>query len=40
MESAHSTSTDSVSDVPHDKEMNGGVSPKDQSLEKKYSIDR
>lgn len=40
MESAHSTSTDSVSDVPHDKEMNGGVSPKDQSLETKYSIDR
>ena len=40
MESAHSTSTDSVSDVPHNKEMNGGVSPKDKSLEMKYSKDR
>ena len=40
MESAHSTSTDSVSDVPRDKEMNGNVTPKNQSLERKYSIDR
>lgn len=40
MESRHSTSTDSVSDVQHDKEMNGGVSPKDKSLERKYNVDR
>lgn len=40
MESPHSTSTDSVSDIPHDKEMNGGVSPKDKSLERKYNVDR
>ena len=40
MEIAHSTSTtDRVSDVPHDKEMNGGVSPKEKSLERKYNID-
>lgn len=40
MESAHNTSTDSVSYVPQDKEMNGGVSPKDKSLERKHSKDR
>lgn len=40
MESPHSTSTDSASDIPHDKEMNGGVSPKDKSLERKYNVDR
>lgn len=40
LESPRSTSTDSVSYVPHDKDMNGGVSPKEMSLERKFSIDR
>ena len=40
MERAHSTSTDGVSDVQHDKAMNGGLSPTDKSLERKYSVDR
>ena len=40
LESPHGTSTDSVSDAPHDKDMNGGISPKDKSLERNYSLDR
>lgn len=40
IESPRSTSTDSVSSVPHDKDMNGDVSLKGQSLERKYSVDR
>ena len=40
MESPHSTSNDSVSDVPHDQGMNGGISPKDKSLEMEYSVNR
>lgn len=40
LESPQSASTDSVSSVPHDKDLNGDVSLKGQSLERKYSLDR
>lgn len=40
LESPRTTSTDSVSSVPHEKDMNGDVGVKGESLDRKYSIDR